>query len=122
MNIPEKHKSKNKKFTKAKITKASETLRKIAKIAGVNINGKEPYDITVNNDDFYTRALSEQSIGLGESYMDQSWDCKQIDELINKIMQSNIEDKLKKDWNLMAQVLMHKVFNQQIPNSRKRAL
>ena len=59
MNIPEKHKSKNKKFTKAKITKASETLRKIAKIAGVNINGKEPYDIIVNNDD---PLITKQSI------------------------------------------------------------
>jgi cyclopropane-fatty-acyl-phospholipid synthase len=120
MGAPQKkNTNKHKQFTKAKISKASDTINKLAKLAGVNINGSKPYDIKVNNTAFYARSLSEQSIGLGESYMEQWWDCDQIDELFNKMMQGNLEDKLKKDWNLMAQVLMHKIFNQQ---SKKKSL
>jgi cyclopropane-fatty-acyl-phospholipid synthase len=41
----------------------------ILALAGVNINGNNPWDIKVTNEDFYKRALTEGELGVGESYM-----------------------------------------------------
>ena len=107
------------KFKKAKLKSAPETLKPIINMAGININGEKPYDIKVNDNKFYSRVLSEPSMGLGESYIEGMWDCKKIDEFISKVIQSNLEDYVKADWNLISQVLMHKLFNHQ---SKKKSL
>jgi len=44
--------------------------RKVAELfslAGVQINGSEPYDVKVNNHDFFRRFLTDGRLGLGES-------------------------------------------------------
>ena len=38
--------------------------------AGITINGNQPHDIQVYNEELYQRILQEGSLGLGESYMD----------------------------------------------------
>ena len=50
--------------------------------ADVLINGARPWDIVVHDERFYRRVLADGSLGLGESYMDQWWDCEAIDEMI----------------------------------------
>lgn len=63
--------------------------------AGVVVNGERPWDLAVRNDRFYTRILSSGSLGLGESYMDGWWECKSIDQFIYKILQQEIERRIK---------------------------
>ncbi len=43
-------------------------------------------DIKVHDERFYGRVLSQQNLGLGESYMDGWWDCDHLDEFIEKIL------------------------------------
>ena len=38
--------------------------------AGITVNGNEPHDIIVYNDELFDRVIREGSIGVGESYMD----------------------------------------------------
>jgi cyclopropane-fatty-acyl-phospholipid synthase len=57
---------------------------------GVHINGNNPWDIQVINPSFYRRVVVNGSLGLGESYMDEWWQCDQIDEMINRLMRSNL--------------------------------
>lgn len=55
-------------------------------LAGVQINGSEPYDVKVNNQDFFRRFLTDGRLGLGESYMDGWWDCEEIDVMLYKLI------------------------------------
>jgi hypothetical protein len=46
-----------------------EQVQKILSLADVRIDGHREWDITVNNDRFYSRVLRHGSLGLGESYL-----------------------------------------------------
>jgi cyclopropane-fatty-acyl-phospholipid synthase len=58
--------------------------------AGVMIDGSRPWDIHVRNERFFKRVLVNGSLGLGESYMDAWWECDQVDELVNRILRSDL--------------------------------
>jgi len=51
-------------------TQYQNLLEEILELAGVKINGGNSWDIQVNNDKFYRRAITEGELGLGESYME----------------------------------------------------
>lgn len=63
-------------------------IKNLLKKAGIDINGSKPYDITVNDDQFYSRVLRQGSLGLGESYMDGWWDCQRLDQFVERILRS----------------------------------
>ena len=96
---------------------SSKNAEKIAKEflaeAGITVNGNKPYDLQVNNPEFYARVLREQVLGLGESYMDGWWDCDAIDVLITKMIQAKLEDKVKGNWKYTWHILHSKLFNLQ---------
>jgi len=98
--------------------KSKNALAEMLSSAGVKINGDNPWDIKVHNENFYRRVLTQGSLGLGESYMDGWWDCKKLDEFFYRILCSEIESKVKQNWTLLLNVLLARVFNMQ---SRKRA-
>lgn len=54
--------------------------------AGIRINGPDPWDPQINHADFFKRILLHGSLGLGDSYVDGWWECRQIDELVNRIL------------------------------------
>jgi len=62
--------------------KIEKTLRNILSLADIEINGSNPWDIQVHNQNFYKRVLSEVELGLGESYMDGWWDYENICSII----------------------------------------
>ena len=67
----------------------------ILDLAGVRINGSNPWDISVHNDEFYRKVITEGELGLGESYMDCWWDAEKVDELIFKITRAHLEEKIE---------------------------
>ena len=60
---------------------------------GIQINGNNPWDIQINNKNFYDRVIRDGSIGLGESYLDKWWDCKQLDQFFERIIRADLEKK-----------------------------
>ena len=58
---------------------------------GVTINGNNPWDIQVSNPAFFRRILVGGTLALGESYMDEWWDCEQIDEMINRLLRARLD-------------------------------
>lgn len=82
-------------------------------LAGITINGKNPYDIQVHNKNFYQRILSEGALGLGESYMDEWWNCQALDQFLYRIFLANLEDKVGGSWKIKWHVLRSKTFNLQ---------
>lgn len=99
--------------------KFKQTAEELLSMAGIEIDGKKPWDIKINNDMFFKRVLSQGSIGLGESYMDGWWGCPQLDEFFNRIFKSQMESKVKHNWKLLFNIISPRLFNLQ---SKKRAL
>jgi cyclopropane-fatty-acyl-phospholipid synthase len=81
--------------------------------AGVEINGKKPWDIQIENEKFYSRILAGGSLALGESYMDGWWDCETVDEFICKILKLNLDKKVKNTKYLIWCAIKAKLLNQQ---------
>jgi cyclopropane-fatty-acyl-phospholipid synthase len=74
---------------------AKTAIQELLERADVRINGNRPGDIQVHNDKFYKRVLAQGSLGLGESYMDGWWDCKELDVFFYKIMSARLEEKVR---------------------------
>lgn len=94
------------------------TVRDLFALAGITIDGEQPWDIQVKNRDFYPRLLRQASLGLGESYMDGWWECEALEQFIEKVMRANLKERIKGDWRLWLLPAQAVLFNLQ---SRKRA-
>lgn len=66
--------------------------------AGIEINGKQPWDIRVHDERFYEKLVSEKSIGFGESYVDNWIDCPALDVMFDKLFSSDAFETSYKDW------------------------
>ena len=95
---------------------SKKSLVKLLSLAGVSINGKEPYDIKINDDRVYRRVLRDGALGLGEAYMDGWWDCKEIDQFICNILKADLENKVRANLKVSIQFLKAKLFNLQKSN------
>ncbi|MGI9227609.1 MAG: cyclopropane fatty acyl phospholipid synthase [Gammaproteobacteria bacterium] len=80
--------------------------------ADVEINGERDWDIQVNDERFYKRVIAEGSLGLGESYMEQWWDVKKLDQFFCQILHANLDDKIN-PYNMVWLILRSKLFNLQ---------
>jgi len=96
------------------ITNLKKTADEILGLAGIEINGNNPWDIKVYNKEFYKRVLSGSSLALGESYIDGWWDCERLDEFFNKILRAQIDKKVKRNFKLILKNLSAIIFNFQI--------
>jgi cyclopropane-fatty-acyl-phospholipid synthase len=84
--------------------------------AGIEVNGKNPWDIQVHDSRLYARLLRDASLGLGESYMEHWWDSEAIDEMINLILKAQLDVKVKGDWKIALRALRSKLLNMQSPS------
>src|SRR3989344_4107417 len=84
---------------------------------GIKINGNNPWDIKIHNENFYKRILAGGSLALGESYMEGWWDCEKIDEFFYKILGAKLNEKMKTNFSVIAGVLKAKFFNLQSKSS-----
>lgn len=65
--------------------------------ADIRIGGDRPWDLQIHDERFFLRALTQGSLGIGESYMDGWWDCAQIDELVARLLRDGADDGVV-DW------------------------
>src|SRR5208337_3478161 len=73
---------------------AKDKIREILALADIELNGPDPWDFQVHDERFYQRALSQGSLGLGESYMDGWWDVPQLDEFFSKVQKAELQKKV----------------------------
>jgi cyclopropane-fatty-acyl-phospholipid synthase len=102
----------------ANTEKYKKTVQDILAFAGVEIDGSNPWDITINNDEFYRKVLTEGELGIGESYMDNWWDAGKVDELIFKIVSARLEEKVRLKFSIILKILSATLVNLQ---SKRRA-
>ncbi len=70
---------------------------------GIKLNGSNPWDIKVLDDRFYRKVATQGSLGLGEAYMDGWWEVQCIDELIYRVLRSNLKQK----WETAVMEIWH---------------
>ncbi|UCD10228.1 MAG: cyclopropane fatty acyl phospholipid synthase [Dehalococcoidales bacterium] len=98
--------------------KSKDIVIRLFSMAGIEIGGNNPWDITVHNDDFYKRIMTWGSLGLGESYMDCWWDCERLDEFFYRVLLTDIESYVKQNRILLINAVQARLFNLQ---SKKKA-
>ena len=86
-------------------------VQEILSPAGITINGDKPWDIRIKDDRFYRRVMSDGSLGLGEAYMDGWWESERLDDFFAKILPTQPEDKIKKNWGLLLRIFGEVILN-----------
>lgn len=86
--------------------------------ADVQINGDRPWDISVKNPALFARVMAQGSLGLGESYMQDWWDCQALDQFFFTIMRADLAKKVPKNMRTFMTYLKSKLINLQ---SKERA-
>lgn len=92
--------------------KSEQITRSIFDLAGIEINGKNPWDIYVHNHAFFEKVLAQGSLGLGESYMDGWWDCAKLDEFFYRVFEAGLDKKVK-GRGILRNILKFKLMNLQ---------
>ena len=62
--------------------------------ADITLNGGNPWDIKVINEEMFDEIVKNGSLGLGESYMKGMWECDSIDEMINRVLRGKLDKKI----------------------------
>lgn len=77
----------------------------ILALANIKIGGQDPWDIHVNNEQFYTRTLKNPALGLGETYMAGWWDCASLDEFFYRIFHADLENVVSTDTRFLNNIV-----------------
>lgn len=93
-------------------------LQELLAKADVKINGLRPWDITVQDERFYSRVLRSGSIGLGDSYLDGWWECRDLGEFFYRILNSGLERYSQTGWQRIVASTANYLLNAQ---TRKRS-
>jgi len=90
----------------------------VLKLACIEINGTNPWDIQVQDNRFYKRLITEAQLGLGESFMNKWWNVEKLDQLIFRILRTDLQKKVKHNFKVALQLVGFWLINMQ---SRRRA-
>jgi len=98
---------------------AGRKVKELLAFAGISVNGPEPWDIQVHDPRFFERALSEGSIGVGESYMDGWWDVPALDEFFTRFRRADLGSKVH-DLKTAVLILKTRLLNLQTVQRAKQ--
>lgn len=89
------------------------TIRGLLEPTGIAINGDNAWDIQVHDHQVYRRVLADGALGLGESYMESWWDCHALDQLIDRLLRTDLRQQIKGNWRVAWYYLKSKLMNLQ---------
>jgi cyclopropane-fatty-acyl-phospholipid synthase len=92
---------------------AKNIIEELSQTIDVKINGDQPWDITIHNENFYDRIIKQGALGLGESYMEGWWDCPRLDIFFSRTLRANLDIKIKISLLLKIKFLLLKFINLQ---------
>lgn len=95
-----------------------QSLTELFALADVRIDGDRPWDIHVHDEKFFPRVLAEGSLALGETYMDEMWDSRALDQCICNVLKAELDIKIRKLKHVLWSAFMAKVTN---PQRRSKA-
>jgi cyclopropane-fatty-acyl-phospholipid synthase len=86
-------------------------IHTIAQNAQIEINGPNPWDIQVHNNQFYDRVMRDGSLGFGEAYMAGWWSSQDVEETVYRLIRSKAREQLSRDPVLVARFMGWKIEN-----------
>jgi cyclopropane-fatty-acyl-phospholipid synthase len=93
-------------------TAAARKVAEVFSLAGIEIGGRQPWDLQVHDERFYPRLLAGGDLAAGESYMDGWWDAEALDELCTRVHRANLP-ALVGGWEVLWLALKGRIFNRQ---------
>ena len=93
--------------------KPKQMIEEALQHAGVAINGDNPWDIQVYNEEVYDRVVQDGELGAGEAYMDGWWDCPALDQFIDRVLRANLPQYFKDNWTNTLHLLKARLLNPQ---------
>ncbi len=93
-------------------------LAEILSDAGIELNGPNPFDPQIHDERFYKRVINDGSLGLGEAYMVEWWDCKALDQFFDRILRAELEKQIPKNLTNLLIYLQARLTN---PQSKSKA-
>ena len=62
--------------------------------ADVRLNGTRAWDMRIHDPQVPERVVALGNLGLGEAYMDDQWDCDQLDEFFAHVLRAHLDDQI----------------------------
>jgi cyclopropane-fatty-acyl-phospholipid synthase len=90
---------------------ARAVIQNLLSEAGITVNGNQPWDIQVHNDQFFSQALTGGSLQVGESYIAKWWDCLKLDEFFSRVLRHSVDGKLPLNWKELMSVTWNRLVN-----------
>jgi len=88
-------------------------IKKLLLSAGVEVDGKNQWDVHVRDERTYGRVLRDGSLGFGEAYMDGWWDAEKLDEFFDRILRFQLERNVSLTLPLIWQAFIARIMNRQ---------
>lgn len=88
--------------------------------AGVSVDGPESWSMRVHDERVWERLVGERELGIGESYMDGWWDCDRLDEMVTRILVSDVREAIRPSAKLLAMAAKTVVTNRQTVRRARR--
>ena len=73
----------------------------LLQVAGVEIDGPNPWDIQIHDDRVFERTLRDRELGLAEAYQEGWWDADSVDQFLVKIQLADIQSTMKPSPGLL---------------------
>jgi cyclopropane-fatty-acyl-phospholipid synthase len=70
---------------------AHSRIDELLALAGIHVNGSDPWDMQIHDERLYRRILEDGSLGLGEAYVEGWWDADALDEFIDRALSAGLE-------------------------------
>ncbi|SVC78581.1 uncharacterized protein METZ01_LOCUS331435, partial [marine metagenome] len=59
-------------------------------LVDIEINGERPWDLQIHNSKLFTKVMLNGSLGFGEAYMNEWFDCERLDIFFDKVLSGGI--------------------------------
>ncbi|MFM7101910.1 MAG: cyclopropane fatty acyl phospholipid synthase [Verrucomicrobiota bacterium] len=92
---------------------AERRLTRLLELADVRVNGDRPWDLQVHDPRFFARVWQQESLGLGDSYVEGWWDCAAIDELTCRVLRADLPARMPPALPLILGRLRARLWNLQ---------
>lgn len=81
-------------------------------LGDIQINGNRAWDLQIHDDRFYKRVLSEDALGLGESYIEGWWDVDELDQFFFRLLGIDLS-KVRITWKDKLRLVQDRFLNRQ---------
>jgi cyclopropane-fatty-acyl-phospholipid synthase len=81
--------------------------------AGVPVGGDATHAVQVHDERLWARVIAQRQLGLGEAYMDGWWGCRQLDEMLTRVIAIDAAQRIPLRPRIVLHALSSTVANYQ---------